>query len=75
MTTILSQQADMDLQTILDMQVEMPFGGGGFPNAPMDPKLANEARKRLESEFSTEEISRGLAWMTDKREGRSLREF
>lgn len=75
MTTILSVQADSDLQTILDMRAEMPSGGGGFPNAPISPSLAQEARKRLESEFSDEEITRGLALMLDKREGRPLREF
>lgn len=75
MTTILNQRVDADLQMILDMQAEMPGGVGGFPNAPMDPKLTKEARRRLESEFSEEEISRGLAWMFDKREGRPLREF
>ncbi len=75
MTTVLSVQADLDLQIILDMRAEMPGGGGGFPNAPMNPKLAQEARERLEKEYSDEEISRGLSWMLDKREGRSLREF
>ena len=75
MTTILSVQADSDLQTILDVQSEMSGGGGGFPNAPMDPKLAQEARKRLESEFSEEQISQGLSWMRNKKDGRSLREF
>ncbi len=75
MATILSVQADRDLQTILDMRAEMPGGGGGFPNAPVDPKLVEEARKRLESKFTDEEISRGLSWMLDKQEGRPLREF
>lgn len=60
MTTILSKQADIDLQILLDMRAEMPGGEGSFPNAPMDPKLAQEARKRLESEFSNEIILRAL---------------
>ena len=50
-------------------------GGGGFPNALVDFKAVEAARKRLEEEFTDEEISRGLAWMIDKREGRPLREF